>query len=88
MLRVVTSELAISRFMHKTKRGLLFSVAGRRGRSHFACVTMSSSRFFNIGIRPSGELLIDGVDEQRDVRNMEGVEKNIREIVHTCLTRN
>ncbi|MCX6692582.1 MAG: hypothetical protein NTW33_11195 [Methanoregula sp.] len=50
---------------------------------------MSPSRFFfNIGIRPSGELLIGWMDELRDVRRIEDMEQNVREMVHTCLTRN
>jgi multimeric flavodoxin WrbA len=80
------AELTIRRHPPITKRGLLFSVAGRRGRSHFACVTNVVIPFFkNISIRPSGELLIDGVDELRDVRSIKDMEQNVREMVHTCL---
>ena len=82
------AEQTISHPPLKTKKGLLFSVAGKRGRSHFACVTNVVIPFFkNIGIRPSGELLIDGVDELRDVRSIEGIKQNVSEMVHTCLTQ-
>jgi len=71
------------------KKGLILSVAGRKGRSHFTCVTNVVAPFLrNIGIQPSGELLIDGVDELRDVRKIPGLEQDVKAMVHTCLRQN
>jgi len=68
------------------KKGLLFSVAGRKGRSNFACVTAVVSAYFrNLGIVPAGELLIDAVDEIRDVRTVAGLEEQVKDAVREAL---
>ncbi|WAC06101.1 MAG: flavodoxin family protein [Methanoregula sp.] len=80
------AQLTISKHVQAKKKGLIFSVAGRKGRSHFACVINVVAPFFrNIGIQPSGELLIDGVDELQDIRKNRGLEHDVRRMVHTCL---
>jgi multimeric flavodoxin WrbA len=67
-------------------KGLLFSVAGRKGHSNFACVTGVVGPFMrNIGIVPSGEILIDDVDEHRDVRSIAGLEEKVRTAVRKCM---
>jgi hypothetical protein len=61
------------------------SVAGRKGSSHFICVTNLTRAFFkNLGIRQSGEILIDGMDEIQDIRNIPGLIERVRAIVQDC----
>lgn len=70
----------------RPKKGLLLSVAGRKGRSNFACVTaVVSASFRNLGIVPAGEVLIDAVDEVRDVRTLAGLEGKVKDAVRECL---
>ncbi|MDD1660109.1 MAG: flavodoxin family protein [Methanomicrobiales archaeon] len=70
----------------RPKKGLLLSVAGRKGRSNFACVTAVVSAYFrNLGIVPSGEVLIDAVDEIRDVRTLQGLDEKVRDAVRESL---
>ena len=66
--------------------GLVFSVAGRRGGSNFACVTRVLSAFFeNLGIKPAGQLTIDSTDAIRDIRSRESVEHQAKDLVRQCL---
>jgi len=68
------------------KTGLLLSVAGRKGKSNFACVTKVVSAYFrNLAIVPSGEVLIDAIDEIRDVRTVPGLEGKVKDAVQKCL---
>jgi multimeric flavodoxin WrbA len=79
------AELSITGQGEQGKKGLTLSVAGRKGRPHFTCVTKVISAFFkNLGIRPSGEILIDGMDELQDIRNIPGLVERIRAIVQDC----
>jgi multimeric flavodoxin WrbA len=79
------AELSITGQGEKAKKGLTLSVAGRKGSSHFTCVTSVISAFFkNLGIRPSGEILIDSMDELRDIRNVPGLFERVRAIVQDC----
>ncbi len=67
-------------------KGLLLSVAGRRGRANFRCVTAVIDAFMrNLGIEPAGEILVDGLDEIRDVRRIPGLEERVRAAVQACL---
>ena len=62
--------------------GLIFSIAGREGEVNFTCVTRVIVAFLrNLGIRPVGEILIDRVDEVRDIRLMSGLEQTVRDKV-------
>jgi len=64
------------------QRGLVFSVAGRKGEENFTCVTRVITAFLrNLGITPIGELLMDGVDAVRDIRLIPGLEQTVREKV-------
>lgn len=68
------------------QKGLIFSVAGRKGEENFACVTQVISVFLrNLGIRPAGEILIDRIDSIRDVRTIPGLEDTVRKKVQHCL---
>jgi len=79
------AELSFTGQGEQEKKGLILSVAGRKGRSHFTCVTSVISAFFkNLGIRPSGEILIDGMDEIQDIRNVPGIFERVRAIVQDC----
>lgn len=64
------------------QKGLVFSVAGRKGEENFTCITSVISAFLrNLGIDPVGEILIDRVDAIRDIRTIPGMEQNVREKV-------
>jgi multimeric flavodoxin WrbA len=64
------------------QRGLIFSVAGRKGEENFTCTTRVISAFLrNLGITPGGEILIDWLDEVRDIRTIQGLEKKVMETV-------
>jgi multimeric flavodoxin WrbA len=90
-------KLAIDRFQsfHAKKKlfgakgpqkGLLFSVAGRKGYENFTCVReVISASFGNLGIEPKGEILIDGVDVLFDIRSVEGLEGRVRSAVSGTL---
>ena len=68
-------------------KGLLFSVAGRKGRENFSCITRVVEAFMeNIHIRPSGNVLIDDLDRAGDVRTIPGIEVQIREAVESALS--
>jgi len=68
------------------QKGLIFSVAGRKGEENFACVTQVLSVFLrNLGIRPAGEILIDRIDSIRDIRTIHGLEDSVRKKVKHCL---
>ena len=67
------------------QKGLIFSVAGRKGEDNFICITRVVSAFFrNLGIRP-GEVLIDHIDTVRDIRTIAGLEQEVKEKVHSGL---
>ncbi|MGA2914078.1 MAG: flavodoxin family protein [Methanoregula sp.] len=68
------------------QRGLIFSVAGRKGDENFTCVTRVIAAFLrNLDIIPAGEILIDHVDAVRDIRTIPGLEQNVREKVKQYL---
>ena len=64
------------------QKGLIFSVAGRKGEENFTCITRVISAFLrNLGIEPVGEILIDRVDAIRDIRTISDMEQNVKEKV-------
>jgi multimeric flavodoxin WrbA len=64
------------------QKGLVFSVAGRKGEENFTCITRVISAFLrNLGIDPVGEILIDHVDAIRDVRTIPGMKQNVKKKV-------
>lgn len=68
------------------KKGLLFSVAGRKGSENFTCITRVVDAFMkNIHIRPSGTVLFDDLDRIRDIQNVPGAEQEIKQAVEKCL---
>ncbi len=67
-------------------KGVLLSVAGRRGQKNFTCVTHVVEAFFlNLGFVPSGRVLADGTDDHHDVRTMPGVREQVQDIAGRCL---
>jgi multimeric flavodoxin WrbA len=71
------------------QRGLVFSVAGRKGEENFTCVTRVISAFLrNLDITPSGEILIDRLDSVRDIRSIAGMEDAVRKKVKQNMIMN
>jgi multimeric flavodoxin WrbA len=70
------------------QKGLLFSVAGRKGAMNFTCITRVISAFLrNLDIEPSGEVLIDYVDAIKDIRTIPGLEQGAKEKITGVLKR-
>jgi len=68
------------------QRGILCAVAGRRGRTNFACLENVVHAFMrNLGIIPSGDHLVDGTDEYRDIRTVPRLERQVQETVRAAL---
>jgi multimeric flavodoxin WrbA len=64
------------------QKGLLFSVAGRKGEENFTCIARVISAFLrNLGLEPVGEILVDRVDAIRDIRTIPGMEQNVKKTV-------
>jgi len=64
------------------QKGITLAVAGRKGTANFLCVTRVLDAFFiNLGIIPSGEILVDNVDAARDIRRIPGLEEKVRALV-------
>ncbi|MDP2796854.1 MAG: flavodoxin family protein [Methanoregula sp.] len=69
------------------QKGLLFSVAGRKGEENFICITRVVTAFLrNLDIEPAGEVLIDHVDAVKDIRTIDGIEPTVREKIIRLLT--
>jgi NAD(P)H-dependent FMN reductase len=72
----------------REQRGLLLSVAGRSGAENFDCVKRVIISFLrNLGIRPAGELLLDGMDRVRDVGALPGAREGVSSLVRDALGR-
>jgi multimeric flavodoxin WrbA len=70
------------------QKGILFSVAGRRGGDNFTCVTQVITAFFrNLGIEPAGQVLIDSMDAVRDIRTLPGRKDEVKGMVSAGLLR-
>jgi multimeric flavodoxin WrbA len=71
------------------QRGLIFSVAGRKGEENFTCVTRVISAFLrNLDIIPDGEILIDRIDSVKDIRTIAGLEETVSKKVQQYLVMN
>ena len=69
-------------------KGILFSVAGRKGGDNFTCITKVILPFFkNLGIEPAGKVLIDSVDAVRDIRLLPDRKDEVKGVVSTGLSR-
>ncbi len=70
------------------QKGIIFSVAGRKGGDNFTCVTKVISAFFqNLSIEPAGQVLIDSMDAVRDIRLLPGREDSVKGLVSAGLHR-
>jgi len=70
------------------QKGILFSVAGRKGGDNFTCVTQVNTSFFrNLGIEPGGQVLIDSMDAVRDIRTLPGRKDGVKGLVLAGLRR-
>jgi multimeric flavodoxin WrbA len=68
------------------QKGLLFSVAGRKGGDNFTCITKVVKAFFqNCGIKPDGEILINSMDAVKDIREIPGKQESVRDLVRRLL---
>ena len=63
-------------------KGLLFAVAGRKGEANFTCLLRVIGAFLAItGVEPAGRILVDGMDEIRDVRKVPGIDGQVKSAV-------
>jgi len=70
----------------ENQRGLLCAVAGRTGKQNFTCVEHVVHAFMrNLGILPSGNILVDGTDEHRDIRTITGLKGQVQGAVNAVL---
>jgi multimeric flavodoxin WrbA len=66
--------------------GLIGSVAGRRGKENFVCITRVLTAFFHtLGVTPAGEVLIDSADAVQDIRTLPGKQAAVQEQVRRYL---
>jgi multimeric flavodoxin WrbA len=69
-------------------KGILFSVAGRKGGDNFTCITNVILPFFrNLGIVPAGQILIDSVDAVKDIRTLPGRKEEMSQLIEEALRR-
>jgi multimeric flavodoxin WrbA len=70
----------------RRRKGLLFAVAGRTGMDNFFCLQSTVQAYMrNLGIHPSGEVLVDRMDSFQDIRTVPGVEEQVRDAVTKAL---
>jgi len=69
-----------------TTKGIILSVSGRPGQENFTCTKKVLAPFMDIaGIRPSGDVFIDGVDRFHDIREIPGCRERVKKLVGDCL---
>jgi multimeric flavodoxin WrbA len=72
----------------RVQKGILFAVAGRKGRENFDCVRKVVVPFLrNLGIAIKGEVLLDGMDRARDVRTLPGAREEVTTLLRDALGR-
>lgn len=70
----------------RCRHGLVFSVAGRKGKENFTCITSVISAFFHtLGIETAGEVLFDGADSVHDIRTVVGEEEKVKALIKKYL---
>lgn len=67
-------------------RGIVIAVAGRKGKANLSCTRRVLRSFMkNLGIEPFGEILVDGLDEIRDVSKIPGMEERLKDLIESAL---
>ncbi|WOF17347.1 flavodoxin family protein [Methanoplanus sp. FWC-SCC4] len=67
-------------------KGILLAVAGREGDFNFKClISVTDSFMANVGIKKSGQILVDNIDEIRDLRNVTGLKAEVEEALRSAL---
>jgi multimeric flavodoxin WrbA len=70
----------------RCRHGLIFSVAGRKGKENFACITSVIAAFFHtLGIENAGGILLDGADSVHDIRTIDGEEEKVKALIRKYL---
>jgi len=68
--------------------GLILGVCGRVGQENFGCLTPVLDVFMkNVGIRPSDHILVNGVDEVRDISTIPGLKTRVKKSVIRLLEK-
>jgi multimeric flavodoxin WrbA len=68
------------------QQGLIYSIAGRKGKENFTCITRVLIAFFHtLGVAPAGEVLIDSADVVHDIHSLPGKEEGVKKQVQTLL---
>jgi multimeric flavodoxin WrbA len=81
----IYASLTLGMEEHRPK-GLLFSVAGRKGMANFTCTRRVVRAFMEISaITPSGELLFDDMDCRRRIQDIENAESGVKALVGQAL---
>lgn len=72
----------ISGDQEKFANALLLAVAGRKGVENFTCTThVIQALLYNLGCTMTGKLLVDGMDEKKDVRQVTGLFQEVADLV-------
>lgn len=68
------------------QKGILFSVAGRKGEDNFTCITKVILPFFrNLGMDAAGQVLIDSTDAVKDIRSIPGRRDEVKQLVSDAI---
>ncbi len=67
-------------------KGIVIATAGRKGMTNLDCTRRVLRSFMrNLGIEPAGEILIDALDERKDVSTMPGMREKVADLVKSAL---
>ncbi|MDD1717904.1 MAG: flavodoxin family protein [Methanoregulaceae archaeon] len=67
-------------------KGFIIAIAGRKGKTNLTCTKRVLVSFMkNLGIELRAEILIDGLDELRDVSKIPGMKERVKELIESSL---
>ncbi len=70
----------------RTRKGVLLSVAGRKGTENFSCLQGTVHAFMrNLGMQPQADLLVDDMDILQDIRKRPDMREQVRQTVTRSL---